>query len=187
MTKISMWSSCPSFSSSRFFRYAVAQMKENKVSRIKWFRSRIALKTVHPPMHPYQMLSSTHIPQASRKRKSTRESDKRRRRHRLVSLFHASALRRHEVMFPFLLFARDLCRDDDDDDDNKVSVLRARRRRGIALDIGRDIFSSKAEETETSLTTLRPEICVHAAFLCFFCMGRFPVFSPILPIFVHLL
>ena len=38
----------------------------------------IALKTVHSPMYPYQMLSSKLcIPQASRKCKSTRESDKR--------------------------------------------------------------------------------------------------------------
>ena len=38
----------------------------------------IALKTVHSPMHPYEMLSSKLcIPQASRKCKSTRESDKR--------------------------------------------------------------------------------------------------------------
>ena len=61
----------------------------------------IALKTVHSPMHPYQMLSSKLcIPQASRKCKSTRESDKREEGD-IASRFVLSTHRLVAAMFPF--------------------------------------------------------------------------------------
>ena len=134
--------------------------------------------------------------------KHARIRQERRRRHRFsFRSFHASAsvVRRSSNVSLSFSFARDLCRDDDDDDDddddNKVVCSFVRDDdEAIALDIGRDIFSSKAEETrESSLTTRRSSqlveyVCTRLSFffVVFFCMGRFPVFSPILPIFVHL-
>ena len=101
--------------------------------------------------------------------KHARIRQERRRRHRFsFRSFHASA-RSSNVSLSFS-FARDLCRDDDDDDDNKVVCSFVRDDdEAIALDIGRDIFSSKAEETRESLTTRRVllnwyVVCVHAAF-----------------------
>lgn len=88
--------------------------------------------------------------------KHARIRQERRRRHRFsFRSFHASA-RSSNVSLSFS-FARDLCRDDDDDDDNKVVCSFVRDDdEAIALDIGRDIFSSKAEETrESALTTRR--------------------------------
>ena len=103
--------------------------------------------------------------------KHARIRQERRRRHRFsFRSFHASAsvVRRSSNVSLSFSFARDLCRDDDnkvvcsfvrDDDDDEA----------IALDIGRDIFSSMAEETRESLTTRRVllnwyVVCVHAAF-----------------------
>ena len=126
--------------------------------------------------------------------KHARIRQERRRRHRFsFRSFHASAsvVRRSSNVSLSFSFARDLCRDDD----NKVVCSFVRDDdEAIALDIGRDIFSSKAEETrESSLTTRRSSqlveyVCTRLSFffVVFFCMGRFPVFSPILPIFVHL-
>ncbi len=92
--------------------------------------------------------------------KHARIRQERRRRHRFsFRSFHASAsvVRRSSNVSLSFSFARDLCRDDDDDDDNKVVCSFVRDDdEAIALDIGRDIFSSKAEETrESSLTTRR--------------------------------
>ena len=93
--------------------------------------------------------------------KHARIRQERRRRHRFsFRSFHASAsvVRRSSNVSLSFSFARDLCRDDDnkvvcsfvrdDDDDDDDDEA-------IALDIGRDIFSSKAEETRESLTTRR--------------------------------
>ena len=95
--------------------------------------------------------------------KHARIRQERRRRHRFsFRSFHASAsvVRRSSNVSLSFSFARDLCRDDDDDDDdddNKVVCSFVRDDdEAIALDIGRDIFSSKAEETrESALTTRR--------------------------------
>ena len=121
--------------------------------------------------------------------KHARIRQERRRRHRFsFRSFHASAsvVRRSSNVSLSFSFARDLCRDDDDDDDNKVVCSFVRDDdEAIALDIGRDIFSSKAEETrESSLTTRRSSqlveyVCTRLSFffVVFFCMGRFPVFA----------
>ena len=131
--------------------------------------------------------------------KHARIRQERRRRHRFsFRSFHASAsvVRRSSNVSLSFSFARDLCRDDDDDNKVVCSFVRDDDE-AIALDIGRDIFSSKAEETrESSLTTRRSSqlveyVCTRLSFFCrflsfFFCMGRFP-FSPILPIFTSFL
>ena len=129
--------------------------------------------------------------------KHARIRQERRRRHRFsFRSFHASAsvVRRSSNVSLSFSFARDLCRDDDDDDDNKVVCSFVRDDdEAIALDIGRDIFSSKAEETrESSLTTRRSSqlveyVCTRLSFffVVFFVWDVFQ-FSPILPIFVHL-
>ena len=123
--------------------------------------------------------------------KHARIRQERRRRHRFsFRSFHASAsvVRRSSNVSLSFSFARDLCRDDDDDDDDDNKVVCSFVRdddEAIALDIGRDIFSSKAEETrESSLTTRRSSqlveyVCTRLSFffVVFFCMGRFPVFS----------
>lgn len=129
--------------------------------------------------------------------KHARIRQERRRRHRFsFRSFHASAsvVRRSSNVSLSFSFARDLCRDDDDDDDNKVVCSFVRDDdEAIALDIGRDIFSSKAEETrESSLTTRRSSqlveyVCTRLSFfLSFFFVWDVFQFSPILPIFVHL-
>ena len=103
--------------------------------------------------------------------KHARIRQERRRRHRFsFRSFHASAsvVRRSSNVSLSFSFARDLCRDDD----NKVVCSFVRDEdddEAIALDIGRDIFSYKAEETRESLTTRRVllnwyVVCVHAAF-----------------------
>ena len=108
--------------------------------------------------------------------KHARIRQERRRRHRFsFRSFHASAsvVRRSSNVSLSFSFARDLCRDDDnkvvcsfvrDDDDDEA----------IALDIGRDIFSSKAEETrESSLTSRRSSqlveyVCTRLSFFLSF-------------------
>ena len=128
--------------------------------------------------------------------KHARIRQERRRRHRFsFRSFHASAsvVRRSSNVSLSFSFARDLCRDDDDDNDNKVVCSFVRDDdEAIALDIGRDIFSSKAEETrESSLTTRRSSqlveyVCTRLSFfLSFFFVWDVFQFSPILPIFVH--
>ena len=91
--------------------------------------------------------------------KHARIRQERRRRHRFsFRSFHASAsvVRRSSNVSLSFSFARDLCRDDDDDDNKVVCSFVRDDDEAIALDIGRDIFSSKAEETrESSLTTRR--------------------------------
>ena len=121
--------------------------------------------------------------------KHARIRQERRRRHRFsFRSFHASAsvVRRSSNVSLSFSFARDLCRDDDDDDDdNKVVCSFVRDDdEAIALDIGRDIFSSKAEETrESSLTTRRSSqlveyVCTRLSFFfCrFFLYGTFSSF-----------
>ena len=119
--------------------------------------------------------------------KHARIRQERRRRHRFsFRSFHASAsvVRRSSNVSLSFSFARDLCRDDDDDDDNKVVCSFVRDDdEAIALDIGRDIFSSKAEETrESSLTTRRSSqlveyVCTRLSFfLSFFLYGTFSSF-----------
>ena len=110
--------------------------------------------------------------------KHARIRQERRRRHRFsFRSFHASAsvVRRSSNVSLSFSFARDLCRDDDDDDDNKVVCSFVRDDdEAIALDIGRDIFSSKAEETrESSLTTRRSSqlveyVCTRLSFFLSF-------------------
>ena len=112
--------------------------------------------------------------------KHARIRQERRRRHRFsFRSFHASASvvhRSSNVSLSFS-FARDLCRDDDDDDDDDNKVVCSFVRdddEAIALDIGRDIFSSKAEETrESSLTTRRSSqlveyVCTRLSFFLSF-------------------
>ena len=105
--------------------------------------------------------------------KHARIRQERRRRHRFsFRSFHASAsvVRRSSNVSLSFSFARELCRDDDDDDNKVVCSFVRDDDEAIALDIGRDIFSSKAEETRESLTTRRVllnlyvVLCVHAAF-----------------------
>ena len=110
--------------------------------------------------------------------KHARIRQERRRRHRFsFRSFHASAsvVRRSSNVSLSFSFARDLCRDDDDDDDNKVVCSFVRDDdEAIALDIGRDIFSSKAEETrESALTTRRSSqlveyVCTRLSFFLSF-------------------
>ena len=128
--------------------------------------------------------------------KHARIRQERRRRHRFsFRSFHASAsvVRRSSNVSLSFSFARDLCRDDDDDDNKVVCSFVRDDDEAIALDIGRDIFSSKAEETrESSLTTRRSSqlveyVCTRLSFfLSFFFVWDVFQFSPILPIFVHL-
>ena len=121
--------------------------------------------------------------------KHARIRQERRRRHRFsFRSFHASAsvVRRSSNVSLSFSFARDLCRDDDDDDDNKVVCSFVRDDdEAIALDIDRDIFSSKAEETrESSLTTRRSSqlveyVCTRLSFFVFcrfFLYGTFSSF-----------
>ena len=121
--------------------------------------------------------------------KHARIRQERRRRHRFsFRSFHASAsvVRRSSNVSLSFSFARDLCRDDDDDDDDDNKVVCSFVRdddEAIALDIGRDIFSSKAEETrESSLTTRRSSqlveyVCTRLSFfLSFFLYGTFSSF-----------
>ena len=110
--------------------------------------------------------------------KHARIRQERRRRHRFsFRSFHASAsvVRRSSNVSLSFSFARDLCRDDDDDDDNKVVCsFVCDDDEAIALDIGRDIFSSKAEETrESALTTRRSSqlveyVCTRLSFFLSF-------------------
>ncbi len=112
--------------------------------------------------------------------KHARIRQERRRRHRFsFRSFHASAsvVRRSSNVSLSFSFARDLCRDDDDDDDDDNKVVCSFVRdddEAIALDIGRDIFSSKAEETrESSLTTRRSSqlveyVCTRLSFFLSF-------------------
>ena len=128
--------------------------------------------------------------------KHARIRQERRRRHRFsFRSFHASAsvVRRSSNVSLSFSFARDLCRDDDDDDNKVVCSFVRDDDEAIALDIGRDIFSSKAEETrESALTTRRSSqlveyVCTRLSFfLSFFFVWDVFQFSPILPIFVHL-
>lgn len=108
--------------------------------------------------------------------KHARIRQERRRRHRFsFRSFHASAsvVRRSSNVSLSFSFARDLCRDDDDDNKVVCSFVRDDDE-AIALDIGRDIFSSKAEETrESSLTTRRSSqlveyVCTRLSFFCRF-------------------
>ena len=117
--------------------------------------------------------------------KHARIRQERRRRHRFsFRSFHASAsvVRRSSNVSLSFSFARDLCRDDDDDNKVVCSFVRDDDE-AIALDIGRDIFSSKAEETrESSLTTRRSSqlveyVCTRLSFfLSFFLYGTFSSF-----------
>ena len=108
--------------------------------------------------------------------KHARIRQERRRRHRFsFRSFHASAsvVRRSSNVSLSFSFARDLCRDDDDDNKVVCSFVRDDDE-AIALDIGRDIFSSKAEETrESSLTTRRSSqlveyVCTRLSFFLSF-------------------
>ena len=119
--------------------------------------------------------------------KHARIRQERRRRHRFsFRSFHASAsvVRRSSNVSLSFSFARDLCRDDDDDDNKVVCSFVRDDDEAIALDIGRDIFSSKAEETrESSLTTRRSSqlveyVCTRLSFFfCrFFLYGTFSSF-----------
>ena len=109
--------------------------------------------------------------------KHARIRQERRRRHRFsFRSFHASAsvVRRSSNVSLSFSFARDLCRDDDDDDNKVVCSFVRDDDEAIALDIGRDIFSSKAEETrESSLTTRRSSqlveyVCTRLSFFLSF-------------------
>ena len=106
--------------------------------------------------------------------KHARIRQERRRRHRFSfrsSHASASVVRRSSNVSLSFSFARDLCRDDD----NKVVCSFVRDDdEAIALDIGRDIFSSKAEETrESALTTRRSSqlveyVCTRLSFFLSF-------------------